>query len=109
MLVPEDIGFDGVEAHGSRFLKAVAPIGTWNPRIMHGAGDDLERLTVEFEVISIGLECMDSWRLGVKGWNCRDRAEGQREHGEQEGSYLHCDKPCFQKFLIDKCYRFHRG
>ena len=47
MEVPEDVGRDGVEPHGASLAKPVAPIGTRHARVMHLAGDDLIRLTIE--------------------------------------------------------------
>ncbi len=51
--VPEDVGGDGVQAHGFGHAQAIAPIGAGNARVMHFACDDLEGLAVE-EEFSVG-------------------------------------------------------
>src|SRR5579872_1586035 len=64
--VPEDVGGDGVEAHGARLLKAIAPVGTGHARVVHFAGEDLIGMSVELELAggnAEGVRCGRSLRI----------------------------------------------
>ena len=56
--VPEDIGFNGVKAHGLCLAQSVTPVGTRHTRVVHFAGDDLEGSSVELEMFSVGAKGM---------------------------------------------------
>src|SRR5208337_2059290 len=47
MLIPENIGGDGIEPHGFRHAKTVTPVGARDARVVHFTGDNLERFAVE--------------------------------------------------------------
>jgi hypothetical protein len=80
MEVPEDVGLDGVEAHGTGLAQTVAPVGAGHARIVDSTGDDLEAPSVEFKVIAGGAEgvsgCGDG-RLRVKRSGCGAEVHGQ--------------------------------
>jgi hypothetical protein len=66
--VPEDVGAEGVEAHGAHFAHAVAPVGAGNARVMHLAGADQEGLAVEEELVAARREGARLWlREGREG------------------------------------------
>src|SRR5215469_15498893 len=48
--VPEHVCRYGVETHLFRHSETVSPIRAWDTRIVHLAGNDLERLAVEQEL-----------------------------------------------------------
>ena len=78
MHVPEDVGGDGVQAHGFCFAQAVAPVGTRHAGVVHLAGENAEGFAIELEVVADGAKAMPgggcdlSWAGG-----------GKHEYGEQ--------------------------
>ena len=48
--VPEDVGSDGIQAHGAGLAEAVTPVGTRHAGIVHLAGDDLVGVAIELEL-----------------------------------------------------------
>src|SRR5208283_4449181 len=76
MRIPEDIGGDGVEAHGFGHAQAIAPIGARHTLIVHFTSDDLKGFTVEKELAVLSGEI--SW----SGFLCRScgRNECQGEN-----------------------------
>ena len=79
MDVPEDIGGDGVEAHGLRHLEAGVPVLAGDAGVVEFAGEDLIGVAVESEVVGLDGEAM---RLG---W----RLDGQ-DGGAEKEECLHC-------------------
>ncbi len=51
--VPEDVGGDGVEAHGACHLEAGVPVLAGDAGVVEFAGEDFEGLAVEGEVIAL--------------------------------------------------------
>ena len=74
MDVPEDVGGDGVEAHGLRHFEASVPVLAGDAGVVEFAGEDFEGLAVEGEVVAFDGE-------GVRGRG-RLRLGGLSEGGE---------------------------
>jgi hypothetical protein len=58
--VPEDVGGDGVEAHGLRHFQAGVPVLAGDAGVVEFAGEELEGLAVEGEVVAFdgeGVRC----------------------------------------------------
>ena len=72
--IPEDVGGDGVEAHGACHAQTVAPVGTGHARVVHFAGDDLEGFAVEEELAIGGGEGVG---LGARRTRWRERREAR--------------------------------
>ncbi len=49
--VPEDVGGDGIEAHGARHFEAGVPVLAGDAGVVEFAGEDFEGLAVESEVV----------------------------------------------------------
>ena len=47
VLIPEDVGGDGVQAHRPRHLETGVPVLAGNARVVHLAGDDAEGFAIE--------------------------------------------------------------
>ena len=54
--VPEDVGGDGVEAHGSGHFEAGVPVLAGDAGVVEFAGEDFEGLAVEEEVVALDGE-----------------------------------------------------
>ena len=79
--VPEDVGGDGVEAHGFGHAETVAPVGAGNAGVVHFAGDDAEGLAVEEELAVGGAEGVGLSARRTNGENGEKR-EGRGCNGE---------------------------
>ena len=67
--VPENIGRNGVQSHGARLLEAIAPVFARDALVVHFAGDDLQGLAVEHEVVALDADVVR--RLYVLGARSR--------------------------------------
>jgi len=74
--VPEDIGGDGVEAHGLGHFEACVPVLAGDAGVVKFAGEDFEGLAVEGEVVGFGGEGVV--RLGERG-ECDEGEDGGEE------------------------------
>ena len=54
--VPEDVGGDGVEAHGAGHLETSVPVFAGDAGVVEFAGEDFEGLAVEGEAVAFGGE-----------------------------------------------------
>jgi hypothetical protein len=79
MSVPEDVGGDGIEAHGFGHAQAIAPVFTWDTGVVHFAGDDAEGFAIEEELAVGGAEGV---MLGGR-WTEGD--EGEQRTGNEDG------------------------
>ena len=61
--VPEDVGGDGVEAHGAGHFEAGVPVLAGDAGVVHFAGEDFEGLAVEEEVVAFDGEGMGARSL----------------------------------------------
>ena len=77
--VPEDVGGDGIEAHGFGHAQAIAPVFTWDTGVVHFAGDDAEGFAIEEELAVGGAEGV---MLGGR-WTEGD--EGEQRTGNEDG------------------------
>jgi hypothetical protein len=57
--VPKNISRDRVQAHGARFLEAISPVFARDALVVQFAGDDLQRLAVESEVVAFDGDVME--------------------------------------------------
>ena len=79
--VPEDVGGDGVQAHGFRHAQAVAPVFARDAGVVHFAGDDAEGFAVEEELAIGGAEGVllgACWTDGENG----EKRDGRGGNGE---------------------------
>ena len=73
--VPEDIGGDGVQAHGAGLAEAVAPVGAGHARIVHLAGEDLVGMAVELKLAVGDSKCvLTGGRLGGSKQNAANES-----------------------------------
>ncbi len=77
--VPEDVGGDGVEAHGAGHLEAGVPVLAGDAGVVEFAGEDFEGLAVEGEVVAL-----DGEGVGRCG-RCRLAEAGKGGEGEDAG------------------------
>ena len=80
-LVPEDVGEDGVEAHGAGLVEAVVPVLVRDPLGIHLATDDAVWLSIEEEVSSIPSER----RVGSYCCRAGNQSNCCRQEGEAHG------------------------
>ena len=81
MDIPEDVGGDGIQAHGFGHAQAIAPVRAWNAGVVHFAGDDLEGLAIE-EEFSVGGTEGGLLRAGGAGRDERDKNQGRTSEDE---------------------------
>ena len=89
MIVPENIGGNGVDAHGFGTTDAVAPVFLRHTGVVHLAADELHGLSVEQELAVFNLE--------VVGLDSGPSA-GNQEEQETDDFFL-LSKVCFRDVL----------
>lgn len=83
--VPEDVGGDGVQAHGAGHAEAGAPVSTWNAGIVHFAGENLVWMAIELELAVGDGE-------GVRRLSGQGRDKGGDESKETDKPIHGCDE-----------------
>ena len=84
--VPEDVGGDGVEAHGFRHFEAGVPVLAGDAGVVEFAGEDLEGLAVEGEVVAFDGEGVGGCgRCEWLGWLGGLSEDGENGEGEDAG------------------------
>ena len=81
MGVPEDVGGDGIQAHGFGHAESIAPVFTGNAGVVHFARDDAEGFAVEKELAVVGAKGMGLGARRTNGENGEKR-EGRDCNGE---------------------------
>ncbi len=85
--VPEDVGGDGVEAHGAGHLETCVPVLAGDAGVVEFAGEDFEGLAVEDEVIAFGCEGVITGGCGLpRGW---ERCENKEAEDQSADGWVH--------------------
>jgi len=83
--VPEDVGGDGVKAHGSGHFEAGVPVFAGNAGVVEFAGEDFEGLAVEEELVALNGEAVGGGWLSYGGKG----GEGEQGGSGEAGGWLH--------------------
>jgi len=76
-IIPEDIGGNGIAAHGFCHLDAMAPVCFRDPGGMHFTADDLERFSIQQELTFTERKNMLLLRRGQR---CEKHQNREKEH-----------------------------
>ena len=89
VVIPRNVGFDGVQAGLTHFLKAIAPEGLRTAEVMKGAAEEKDILAVNRDALAVELEAggglvLDRRRAGTgKRADAEQGAQEYREESEE--------------------------
>ena len=90
--VPEDVGGDGVEAHGACHFQACVPVLAGDAGVVELAGEDLERLAVEEELVAPDDEGVLRGGAGLGcGGERSKKSQGSEGERRETGAWGHRD------------------